>query len=120
MFRCVEMFGGMLVFRRIATADVAAFAAQTQVHPTVTSLQAFFAAFSMWMDFFYVAGVRAGSAHATSLSVASELFCGAANFGCLIGSRTINLVSPGLLFSSIFRDAFVRSAERCPGRARFL
>jgi len=44
------MFGRVLVLRRIAAADVAAFQAQAQVDPTVARLQAFLAAASMRRD----------------------------------------------------------------------
>ena len=74
MFGGVEMFGRMLVLRRIATAHVATFAAQSQVNPTVAHLQAFFAALCMGTNVLNVAGVRAGGAHASSFSVATELF----------------------------------------------
>jgi hypothetical protein len=74
MFGGVEMFRGMLVFGRIAAANVTTFAAETQVNPAVAHLQAFFAALCMRMNFLNVADVRAGGAHASSFSVASELF----------------------------------------------
>ena len=38
------MFGGVLVLRRIATADMAARATQTQMHPSVAHGETFFAA----------------------------------------------------------------------------
>ena len=74
MFGGVEMFRSVLVLRRIAAADVATFAAQSQVHPTVAHLQAFFAALCMRMNILNVADVRADGAHASSLSAACELF----------------------------------------------
>ena len=39
----VEVFGCMLVLRRIAAADISANHAQTQVHPGIAHLYAFFA-----------------------------------------------------------------------------
>jgi len=57
MFGGVEMFCGMLVFRGIATADVATFTAETQVNPAVAHLQAFFAALCMLMNILNVAEV---------------------------------------------------------------
>ena len=46
----VEMFGGMLVFRRIATADVATDHAEAEVDPNVTDLEALFADAGGWSD----------------------------------------------------------------------
>jgi hypothetical protein len=43
MFRPVKMFGGVLVLRRIATADVPAFQAHPQMNPGVAHFQALFA-----------------------------------------------------------------------------
>jgi hypothetical protein len=37
MFQSMKMFGRMFVFRRIATADVAAVHTQTEMHPLVTN-----------------------------------------------------------------------------------
>jgi hypothetical protein len=44
VFGAVEVFGRVLVLRRIAAADVAAVEASAQVHPAVAALQALFAA----------------------------------------------------------------------------
>ena len=44
MLCLVKMLGGMLVFRGIAAAHVAALQAKTQVHPSVSHFQAFLAA----------------------------------------------------------------------------
>jgi hypothetical protein len=41
----VEMFGGVLVLRRIAAADVAARKTQPEVNPRIAHFQAFLAAF---------------------------------------------------------------------------
>jgi hypothetical protein len=40
MLRAMKVFGGVLVFRGVATAHVAAFHAQAQVHPRITALEA--------------------------------------------------------------------------------
>ena len=44
MLGAMEMFGGVLVFRGVAAADVAAFHAQAKMHPGVAHFQALFAA----------------------------------------------------------------------------
>jgi hypothetical protein len=44
MARCMEVFGGMSVRRGVATANVPAYAAQSEVDPVTTNLQTFFAA----------------------------------------------------------------------------
>jgi hypothetical protein len=44
MLGCVEMFGRVLVLRRVAAADVPARFAQAQVNPIVSDLQTIFAA----------------------------------------------------------------------------
>jgi hypothetical protein len=43
MLRFVKVFGGVLVLRRIAAADVPALEAQTQVNPRIAHLHALFA-----------------------------------------------------------------------------
>ncbi len=43
MLLAMEVFRGVLVLRRIATAHVPAFHAQAQVHPAVALFQALFA-----------------------------------------------------------------------------
>lgn len=40
----MKVLCGVLVFRRVAAADVSTFETQAQVHPSVTHLEAFFAA----------------------------------------------------------------------------
>jgi hypothetical protein len=45
----VKMFRGMFVLGGIAATHVPAAQAQPKVHPTVTHLQAFFAAFGFWL-----------------------------------------------------------------------
>jgi hypothetical protein len=42
MFAAVKMFGGVLVLGTIATTDVPAFQAKTQVNPAIARLQAIF------------------------------------------------------------------------------
>src|SRR5438132_2402038 len=42
-----EVLGGVLVLRRVATADVTAYLAQPEMHPGVPHLQTFLAAFRM-------------------------------------------------------------------------
>ena len=66
MFRGVEMFCRVLVFRRIAAADMATLPTEPQVNPTIAHLQAFLAALGVGMHFLNVAGVRTGGAHASS------------------------------------------------------
>ena len=44
------VFGGVLVARRIAAADMAAYEAYPQVHPGVAGLQALFAALRARLD----------------------------------------------------------------------
>jgi hypothetical protein len=55
----MEVFRGVLVLRRIAAADMAAFHAQSQVNPGVAGFQAFFAAASVRLHILDVAGVGA-------------------------------------------------------------
>ena len=47
----MEVFGGMLVFRRIATTDVPTAQAQAKMHPAIAHLQALFATLAMRRDF---------------------------------------------------------------------
>ena len=44
MLRGVKMFGGVLVLRRIAAADVAAGKTHAQMHPRISDLEAIFTA----------------------------------------------------------------------------
>lgn len=46
----MKVLGGVLVFRRIAAANVSALQAQSQVDPTVPHFQALLAAMSAWRD----------------------------------------------------------------------
>ena len=50
MFAAVKVFGGVFIFRGVATTDMAALQAQPQVHPGVTGLQALFATLGVWCD----------------------------------------------------------------------
>jgi hypothetical protein len=45
-----KVFCGVLVFRGVATADVAAAQTQAQMNPSVAYLEAFFAALGVWFD----------------------------------------------------------------------
>ena len=55
MLGAMEMLGGVLVFRGVAAADVAALHAQAEMHPGVAHLQALFAALGVWRYFVNVA-----------------------------------------------------------------
>jgi hypothetical protein len=66
MLGLMKMFGGMLVLRRIATANMAADQTLTQVDPGVSYLQACFAALAAGRDLanlFYVCAGALGSGH---------------------------------------------------------
>jgi hypothetical protein len=66
MFGGVKMLCRMFVFGRIAAADMAAFAAQTQMNPGIAHFQAFFAAFGLRFHFLDMTEVRTTFAHAAS------------------------------------------------------
>ena len=51
MFRRVEVFRGVLVFRRVAAADMAAGHAEPQVNPSVADFQTVFTAVGARRDF---------------------------------------------------------------------
>ena len=51
MLGAVEMLGGVLVFGRVAAADVSAFHAQAEMHPGVAHFQALFAALGVRRNF---------------------------------------------------------------------
>ena len=55
----MEMLGGVLVFGRVAAADVAALHAQSEMYPGVAHLQALFAALGVRRYFVNVTSVRA-------------------------------------------------------------
>ena len=60
MLAAVKMFGGVSILRVIATADVSASAAETQVDPRVARLEAFLASVRVGPARFYKAEVSAG------------------------------------------------------------
>ena len=66
MLGAVEVLGGVLVFRAVAAAYVAATEAQTQVNPRISRFQAFLTALSAGLNlvnFFYMG---AGGRHMES------------------------------------------------------
>jgi hypothetical protein len=66
VFGFVEVFGGVLVFGGVTAADVAAFAAETKMDPSVAHFEAFFAAFGVRVNLFDVTQMRTGLAHEAS------------------------------------------------------
>jgi len=58
-----KVFCGVLVFRRIATTNVAAAQTQAQMNPSVAHLEAFFAALGVWFDALDLVEVRARFGH---------------------------------------------------------
>jgi hypothetical protein len=50
MLGLVKVLGGVLVFRRVAAADMAAFQTQSQVDPRVVHFEALLAAFAARID----------------------------------------------------------------------
>jgi hypothetical protein len=50
MFSLVEVFGGVLVLRRVATADMTADHAKAKVNPLIAHFETLFAAFGMGLD----------------------------------------------------------------------
>jgi hypothetical protein len=67
MFCGMKMLGGMFVFRRIATAHVAADETKAEVDPGVAHFQALLAAFGIWLDLFDLIEVRADIGHGSLL-----------------------------------------------------
>src|SRR5438093_612569 len=63
MLHAVKMLGGVLVFRRIATAHVAASEAQPQVHPCISYFEAFLAAAASRLDIAHLIEVCACVVH---------------------------------------------------------
>src|SRR5690242_758093 len=59
----MKVFGGMLVLRRVAAANVAALQTETQVYPAVAHLQAFLAAFPTRLYIANLTQMRARSGH---------------------------------------------------------
>jgi hypothetical protein len=66
VFGVVVMLGCVLVFRGIATADVTAFPANTEMYPGVAHLEALFAALTVGFDVFDLALMCAAAAHEAS------------------------------------------------------
>ena len=66
MFGAVEVLGGVLVFRAVTAAYVAATEAQSQVNPRISRFQAFLTALSAGLDFVYFFYMGARGRH-TSL-----------------------------------------------------
>lgn len=67
MARGVEVFGGVLIFRIVTTADVAANFAKTQMHPGISHLQTFFATIgSLGFYIFHLVEVRTVNWHTLS------------------------------------------------------
>jgi hypothetical protein len=64
--RGVEVFGGVLVFGRVAAADMAAFETQPEMHPDVAHFEAFFAAHGVRLYFFDLPQVSATGSHGIS------------------------------------------------------
>jgi hypothetical protein len=79
VFAGVEVFGGMLVFRGVAAADVAAGEAEAEVHPAVTHLEALFAAFGFRLGGLDVFDVGTGFSGHQSLSLEIARALDAAN-----------------------------------------
>jgi hypothetical protein len=50
MLRTMEMFGGVLVFGRVAAADMAARQTQAQMHPFIAALQTFLTPCAGWRN----------------------------------------------------------------------
>lgn len=59
----VEMFGGMLVLRTIAAADMSTDEADTQMYPGVTNFQAVLAAIGARCDLLYLVEMMTGLCH---------------------------------------------------------
>jgi hypothetical protein len=66
MFGAMEMLCGVLIFGRVATPDVPAAETKTQVHPTVSHLQAFFAALGLGLYWTNLIEVRTFIGHMVS------------------------------------------------------
>jgi hypothetical protein len=64
-----KVFRGVLVFRRVATADVATAQTQAQMNPSVAHLKAFFAALGLWFNGLELFDVRARFSHVGLLGI---------------------------------------------------
>src|SRR5208282_2577414 len=73
MFGGVEVLCGVLIFRGIAAANVAARQAKTEMHPGIPHFYAFFAALGFWFCRMYMLDVRANIGH---VSLLNRLFLG--------------------------------------------
>jgi hypothetical protein len=65
----VKVFCGVLVFRRVATADMPAAQTQAEMYPTVAHLEAFFAALGLGFDAANLIDVRAFIGHLDLLDI---------------------------------------------------
>ena len=63
MFAAVEVLGGVLVFRAVAAAYVAATEAQSQVNPRISRFQAFLTALSAGLNLVNLFYMGAGGRH---------------------------------------------------------
>jgi hypothetical protein len=61
----VKMLSGVLVFRRIATADMAAFETEAQMDPGIAHLEALFATLGVRLGVFRLLQVNAGGTHSS-------------------------------------------------------
>lgn len=52
----MKVSAGVAIFRRIATPDMPALQAHAEMDPAIAGLKAFFAAFGMGLDVFYMIG----------------------------------------------------------------
>ena len=64
----VEMFGGVLILRRVTAANMPAFETEAQVHPTITDFQAIFAPIGAWRDLSYLVEMTTLLCHVSMLS----------------------------------------------------
>jgi hypothetical protein len=63
MMNVVEMFGGVLVLRRVATSNVSARQAHPEMHPRVTDLHTVFTDMLGGLGYFDLIEVSAGLSH---------------------------------------------------------
>jgi hypothetical protein len=69
VFDGVKMFGGVLVLGTVTTADISARQTQAQMDPSVSHLQAFFAALGLGFDGTNLISVRTNFSHAASCAL---------------------------------------------------
>ena len=72
MFAAVEVLGGVLVFRAITAAYVAATEAQSQVNPRISRFQAFLAALSAGLNLVDFVYMGTGGRHMSSFLRAND------------------------------------------------